>query len=74
MCFGAIHLSRIKRLVYRVKAKAVIAIGFDDFMADVLRGTRFYQKATLEIKRVDGNEAIIAEEVFQETKEKIPMY
>ncbi|KAG5101486.1 hypothetical protein JHK84_046455 [Glycine max] len=62
MCFGAIHLSRIKRLVYGAKAEAAIAIGFDDFIADALRGTGFYQKATLEIKRADGNEAIIAEE------------
>ncbi|KAG4383582.1 hypothetical protein GLYMA_13G117500v4 [Glycine max] len=74
MCFGAIHLSRIKRLVYGAKAEAAIAIGFDDFIADALRGTGFYQKATLEIKRADGNEAIIAEEVFEKTKEKFQMY
>lgn len=74
MCFGAIHLSRIKRLVYGAKAEAAIAIGFDDFIADALRGTGFYQKATLEIKRADGNEAIIAEEVFEKTKEKFKMY
>ncbi|KAI4335114.1 hypothetical protein L6164_013792 [Bauhinia variegata] len=74
MCFGAIHLSRIKRLVYGAKAEAAIAIGFDDFIADALRGTGFYQKASLEIKRADGNEAIIAEEVFQKTKEKFQMY
>ncbi|XP_073219909.1 guanosine deaminase isoform X2 [Cicer arietinum] len=74
MCFGAIHLSRIKRLVYGAKAEAAIAIGFDDFIADALRGTGFYQKAQLEIKRADGNEALIAEEVFQKTKEKFQMY
>lgn len=100
MCFGAIHLSRIKvgikhpvlytlffletydgnvyfgeqRLVYGAKAEAAIAIGFDDFIADALRGTGFYQKAQLEIKRADGNEAIIAEEVFQKTKEKFRLY
>ncbi|KAK2358204.1 Cytidine/deoxycytidylate deaminase family protein [Trifolium repens] len=54
MCFGAIHLSRIKRLVYGAKAEAAIAVGFDDFIADALRGTGFYQKASLEIKRDDG--------------------
>ncbi|KAF3787353.1 Guanine deaminase [Nymphaea thermarum] len=74
MCFGAIHLSRIKRLVYGAKAEAAIAIGFDDFIADALRGTGFYQKANLEIKRADGNGAIIAEQVFEKTKEKFQMY
>ncbi|RDY12637.1 guaD, partial [Mucuna pruriens] len=62
MCFGAIHLSRIKRLIYGAKAEAAISIGFDDFIADALRGTGFYQKSTLEIKRADGNEAMFAEE------------
>eukprot|EP01018_Ginkgo_biloba_P001896 Gb_20380 [translate_table: standard] len=74
MCFGAIHLSRIKRLVYGAKAEAAIAIGFDDFIADALRGTGFYQKANLEIIRADGNGAAIAEQVFQNTKEKFQMY
>lgn len=63
-----------QRLVYGAKAEAAIAIGFDDFIADALRGTGFYQKACLEIKRADGNEAIIAEEVFQKTKEKFRMF
>ncbi|PIA60657.1 hypothetical protein AQUCO_00300286v1 [Aquilegia coerulea] len=101
MCFGAIHLSRVKvclfspstflfvngylfgcftcaamvqRLVYGAKAEAAIAIGFDDFIADALRGTGFYQKAHLEIKRADGKEAIIAEQVFEKTKTKFQMY
>ncbi|XP_051121943.1 guanosine deaminase-like [Andrographis paniculata] len=74
MCFGAIHLSRIKRLVYGAKAEAAIAIGFDDFIADALRGTGFYQKANLEIKRADGNEALIAEQVFEKTKAKFQLY
>ncbi|KAG9140804.1 hypothetical protein Leryth_024755, partial [Lithospermum erythrorhizon] len=74
MCFGAIHLSRIKRLVYGAKAEAAIAIGFDDFIADALRGTGFYQKANLEIKRADGKGAIIAEQVFERTKAKFQIY
>ncbi|CAA2953519.1 cytidine deoxycytidylate deaminase family [Olea europaea subsp. europaea] len=74
MCFGAIHLSRIKRLVYGAKAEAAIAIGFDDFIADALRGTGFYQKSNLEIKRADGKEAIIAEQVFEKTKAKFQLY
>ncbi|XP_008223494.1 PREDICTED: tRNA(adenine(34)) deaminase, chloroplastic-like [Prunus mume] len=74
MCFGAIHLSRIKRLMYGAKAEAAIAIGFDDFISDALGGTSFYQKAHLEIKRADGNEAVIAEQVFEETKAKFQMY
>ncbi|MCO5603105.1 hypothetical protein L7F22_057250 [Adiantum nelumboides] len=32
MCFGAIHLFQIKRLVYGAQAELVIAIGFDDFI------------------------------------------
>ncbi|KAG6531814.1 hypothetical protein ZIOFF_005640 [Zingiber officinale] len=74
MCFGAIHLSRIKRLVYGAKAEAAIAIGFDDFIADALRGTGFYQKAHMEIKQADGSGAEIAEQVFEKTKEKFQMY
>ncbi|XP_058076930.1 guanosine deaminase-like isoform X2 [Magnolia sinica] len=74
MCFGAVHLSRIKRLVYGAKAEAAIAIGFDAFIADALRGTAHYQKAHLEIKRADGNVAVIAEQVFEKTKEKFRMY
>ncbi|XP_042437088.1 guanosine deaminase isoform X1 [Zingiber officinale] len=74
MCFGAIHLSRIKRLVYGAKAEAAIAIGFDDFIADALRGTGFYQKAHMEIKQADGSGAVIAEQVFEKTKEKFQMY
>ncbi|KAF0912359.1 hypothetical protein E2562_014016 [Oryza meyeriana var. granulata] len=74
MCFGAVHLSRIKRLVYGAKAEAAIAIGFDDFIADALRGTAHYQKANLEIRRADGNGALIAEQVFENTKEKFRMY
>ncbi|KAJ0014995.1 hypothetical protein Pint_20560 [Pistacia integerrima] len=74
MCFGAIHLSRIKRLVYGAKAEAAIAIGFDDFISDALRGTGFYQKANLEIKKADGTDAEIAEQVFEKTRAKFPMY
>ena len=57
-------------MVYGAKAEAAIAIGFDDFIADALRGTSFYQKSQLEIKRADGTQAIIAEQVFEKTKEK----
>ncbi|KAL5198002.1 hypothetical protein ABZP36_001514 [Zizania latifolia] len=74
MCFGAVHLSRIKRLVYGAKAEAAIAIGFDDFIADALRGTGYYQKANMEIKKADGNGALLAEQVFEKTKEKFQMY
>ncbi|KAL9259689.1 Guanosine deaminase-like protein [Drosera capensis] len=74
MCFGAIHLSRIKRLVYGAKAEAAIAIGFDYFIADAIRGTGVYQKAMLEIKKADGKGAIIAEQVFENTKAKFDMY
>ncbi|KAF2287895.1 hypothetical protein GH714_003120 [Hevea brasiliensis] len=71
MCFGAIPLSRIKRLVYGAKAEAAIAIGFDDFIADALRGTGYYQKANLEIKKADVSGAVIAEQVFEKTKVQV---
>ncbi|KAG4176599.1 hypothetical protein ERO13_A11G255900v2 [Gossypium hirsutum] len=74
MCFGAIHLSRIKKLVYGAKAEAAVAIGFDSFIADALRGTGFYQNANLEIKQADGTVAVIAEQVFEKTKEKFTLY
>ncbi|MCO5588569.1 hypothetical protein L7F22_042526 [Adiantum nelumboides] len=74
MCFGAIHLARIKRLVYGAQAEAAIAIGFDDFIADAIRGTAQYQKANLEIKRADGNVAAIAEKVFKDSKAKFQMF
>ncbi|KAG9132446.1 hypothetical protein Leryth_008376 [Lithospermum erythrorhizon] len=71
MCFGAIQLSRIKRLVYGAKAENAITIGgLEDFISDALRGTGFYHKANMEIKRADGNGAIIAEQVFEKTKAK----
>lgn len=60
--------------MYGAKAEAAIAIGFDDFIADALRGTAIYQKAHLEIVRADGNGAVIAEQVFEKTKEKFRMY
>ncbi|XP_073355028.1 guanosine deaminase [Aegilops tauschii subsp. strangulata] len=62
MCFGAVRLSRIKRLVYGATAEAAIAMG------------SCYQNANLEIKRADGNGALLAEQVFQNTKGKFPMY
>ena len=68
------NIKFIHRLVYGAKAEATIAIGFDDFISDALRGTAFYQKAQLQIKRVDGKEANIAGEVFERTEEKFRMY
>ncbi|KAK1583094.1 hypothetical protein Q3G72_020899 [Acer saccharum] len=61
-----------ERLVYGANAEAAIAIGIDliDFIADALRGTGFYEKAHLEIIKADGTEAVIAEQVFEKTKEK----
>ncbi|CAI5468069.1 unnamed protein product [Closterium sp. Yama58-4] len=74
MCFGAIHLSKIKRLVYGAQAEAALAIGFDDFIADAIRGTAYYQKASLQIHKAEGHVAAAAEEVFENTKSKFQMY
>ncbi|KAH7442770.1 hypothetical protein KP509_02G000900 [Ceratopteris richardii] len=68
MCFGAIHLSRIKWRVYGARAEAAIAIGFDDSIADAIRGTAHYQKPNLEIKRADGNVAAIADKAASRIK------
>nr|BAK06047.1 predicted protein [Hordeum vulgare subsp. vulgare] len=70
MCFGAVRLSRIKRLVYGAKAEAAVGIGFDAFIADALRGTGHYHTPNLEIKRADGIGALLAEQVFENTKGK----
>lgn len=53
----------LQKLLYGAKAEVAIAIGFNDFIADALTGIGFYQKANLEIKKADGNGAIIAEQV-----------
>lgn len=103
MCFGAIHLSRLKviriitkgkyenlvpnyifslfvssfwnyfliaceqRLVYGAKAEAAVAIGFNSFIADGVKGIESYHKSNLEIIKLDVS---IAEQVFQNTKGK----
>ncbi|AES61280.2 putative guanine deaminase [Medicago truncatula] len=74
MCFGAINLSKIKRLVYGAKAEAAVAIGFDSFIADAQKGSDSRQKAQLEIKKIDGNAAAISEQVFEKTKGKYILY
>ncbi|XP_010425514.1 PREDICTED: uncharacterized protein LOC104710496 isoform X2 [Camelina sativa] len=65
MCFGAIHLSRLKKLVYGAKAEAAVAIGFNSIIADGVRGIGSYHKSNLEIIKLDAS---IAEQVFQNTK------
>mmetsp|Transcript_22574 Transcript_22574/g.27219 ORF Transcript_22574/g.27219 Transcript_22574/m.27219 type:complete len:191 (-) Transcript_22574:1138-1710(-) len=74
MCFGAIHLARFKRLVYGAQAEAALAIGFDDFIADPIRGTAKFQKAPCIIQKADGSAAHKAEQVFIQTAKKFKMY
>ncbi|GAQ88271.1 hypothetical protein KFL_004140070 [Klebsormidium nitens] len=74
MCFGAIHLSKLKRLVYGAEAEAALAIGFDDFIADAIRGTATYQKTNLKIEKGSGKAADAAEQIFENTKSKFVMY
>ncbi|KAJ4850103.1 hypothetical protein Tsubulata_004524 [Turnera subulata] len=69
MCFSAITLSRIKRLVYGANAEAAVAIGFNPFIAGTLKGADFREKPQLEIKKVDGK----GEEVFEKSKGKFQM-
>ncbi|XP_058754245.1 guanosine deaminase-like isoform X2 [Vicia villosa] len=74
MCFGAINLSKIKRLVYGAKAEAAVAIGFDSFIADAQKDISSHQKPQLEIKKIDGTAAVMAEQVFEKTKGKYTLY
>ncbi|PWZ08996.1 hypothetical protein Zm00014a_022953 [Zea mays] len=68
MCFGVVHLSRIKSLVYGAKVEAAIAIGFNDFITYALRGIWFYQKDNMEIKKANGNGTLIPEQIFEKTR------
>ncbi|CAA7015829.1 unnamed protein product [Microthlaspi erraticum] len=70
MCFGAIHLSRIKRLVYGAKAEAAVAIGFNSCIANGSKGTKLYNKSNLEIIKLDVS---FAEQVFHNTKGKFSL-
>ncbi|GKD52888.1 hypothetical protein Tco_1286275 [Tanacetum coccineum] len=70
MFLGAIHLSRIKRLVFGAKAGTAIATGFVLFIAEAITGTESYQKSNLEIVQADGRDAANAEQVFENTKAK----
>ncbi|GAA0148233.1 deaminase [Lithospermum erythrorhizon] len=65
MCFGAIQLSRIKRLVYGAKGEYALMVGgLEDFISDALRGTGLYHKANMDIEKADGEEYYIKFQVF----------
>ncbi|CAH1417740.1 unnamed protein product [Lactuca virosa] len=65
-------------LNFRAREAAIVAAHgkMVDFQRrkNALRGTGFYQKAHMEIKKADGNGAVIAEQVFENTKTKFSMY
>lgn len=64
----------VQRLVFGAKAEAAVtATGFVYFIQDAITGTEFYQKANLEIVQADGIDAVIAEQVFENTKAKLSM-
>ncbi|RHN80686.1 putative guanine deaminase [Medicago truncatula] len=65
MCFGAIHFSDIKRMVYGASAEVAGSIGFSNYIGT---GTDFHR---FEIKKIDGIAAEIAEEVFEKTKQSL---
>jgi hypothetical protein len=65
----------MQRLVYGAEAEAALAIGFDDFIADAIRGTATYQKTSgLKIEKSSGKAADAAEQIFENTKSKFVMY
>ncbi|RZC91933.1 hypothetical protein C5167_021648 [Papaver somniferum] len=68
MCFGAIQATGIKRLVYGANAESLTALGYRLFVSDALRGTSSFGKAELEIKKAEGEDAVMAEQVFVNTK------
>ncbi|KFK37934.1 hypothetical protein AALP_AA3G049200 [Arabis alpina] len=70
MCCGAIHLSRLKRLVYGAKAEAAVAIGFNSCIVNGVKGIELFNKSNLEIVKLDAS---IAEQVFHNTKEKLSL-
>ena len=74
MCFGSIHLAKFRRLVYGSEAEAALKIGFDDFIADAVRGTAKLQRAPTKIKQAKGETAKRAEDVFENTASKFNMY
>ena len=70
---GAIQVSKLKRLVYGSEAEAAVAIGFDDFIADGVRGTTVWQKPTVSIYAAAGDQGRRASEVFTNTAKKFKM-
>lgn len=64
----------LQRLVYGAEAEAALAIGFDDFIADAIRGTATYQRTNLKIEKGSGKAADAAEQIFENTKSKFVMY
>jgi len=73
MCFGAIQAAKIKGLVYGVEAEAALKIGFDDFIADGVRGTTVQQRAKVTIKKASGKSSLKAEEIFMNVAGKFNM-
>ncbi|XP_026441401.1 guanosine deaminase-like [Papaver somniferum] len=64
MCFAAIQITGIKRLVYGARAEALTPMGYGNFISDALRGTTSFEKANLEIKQAEGDDAIMAEQAL----------
>jgi len=57
----------LQRLVYGSEAEAAVAIGFDDFIADGVRGTSLWQKPSVSIFCAAGEQGQRAKEVFMNT-------
>ncbi|XP_022640937.1 uncharacterized protein LOC106772482 isoform X2 [Vigna radiata var. radiata] len=70
MCYGAILFSKFKRVVYAARAEAAIALGVGSNSADAMKHSSFYEKVKMEIKKAEGSVAVIAEQVFENTKDK----
>lgn len=66
-----ILLTLVQRVVYGAKAEVGVASGFGNNIADAVKDTgSFYEKVNLEIKKAEGSVAVIAEQVFEKTKDK----
>jgi len=64
------HSAVVQKVVYGASAEAAVAVGLESNIADALMDDNFYEKVNLEIKKAQGSIAVIAEQVFENTKDK----
>ncbi|XP_059074334.1 guanosine deaminase isoform X1 [Cryptomeria japonica] len=68
MCFGAIQLTKFKRLFYGANVESAISAGLEATISNALRGTGVYQKTNIIVDKAYGCLADMAEKVFEDTR------